>query len=115
MQVTKIKFEKNYNGKLHCDYFYHIDLPPKKEITQKTADQTIVEISVEDESIKPQHFILEGWFELDLNKKIGNFFPYLSHAMTEDEFLTHVFSKYPKTMQNTTCLYCYLYKRFVNS
>jgi hypothetical protein len=111
MEVVKIAFDKNYNNKLTCDYLWHIDLPHNGNITQEYLNETIIEISVRDASIAPQNFKMEEGFYIDFLKPLGNYLTMISHGMTEKEFVDHIFNKYPNTIQETTQLYCYVYKK----
>lgn len=107
----KINWKTNYNKKLHCDIVWHIDLPPKNEITMQKMDELVIEISVQDNSIEPQKFKLIGYHEIRLDKPIGNPLCYISHGMTEKQLIDHLFNKYPNSMTNSNKLGLYIYQK----
>lgn len=53
MATKTIYIQTNYNNKLACDAFVHIDVSPKGPITQSQLDNTDFEIRTADNSYPP--------------------------------------------------------------
>lgn len=84
MQKT-ITFKTNYNTKLECKCFVHIDIAPVGGITESKMSESIIEIRTADNSHPPVKTKLVNLLRLQL-WQINDALTYPSHGMDSTAF-----------------------------
>jgi hypothetical protein len=111
-QLKTIKWATNYNEKLKCNAFIHIDFPPTQTLVPRQWENKEFEIEVADASYRNTRVRLIDIITLDICKHpIPEAFTLPSHGMTQKEFVDYLFEKFPKRMGNTPQLSVYYYKK----
>lgn len=82
----KKTFETNYNGKLACDSFIHIDVAPKTGVPESVLEKTDVIIFTKDASHTPVPAKLTDLCRLPLYQ-VSNILTWQSHGITAIEFI----------------------------
>ncbi len=87
-QITQktIYLQTNYNNKLACDYFIHIDLEPKTGIPESVLENTVFEIRTKDNSHPPVKFKLVDLTRCPLENLTSNV-TYQSHGLDWFDFI----------------------------
>lgn len=111
MIVKKLSFITNYNNKLYCNKFIHLDFPPPLDIDIDELNKTTFHISTKDNSHPPVTCKLTLISLLDMSKPIPQEFTYTSHAMTEGEFVDFMINRDKDKYFNTQYLAVYHYDK----
>ncbi len=86
MTTQKINFRTNYNNKLACPHFIHLDIAPRNPIPESKLDSTVIEIATTDQSHPPVQKKCVDLARVKFKDVSGIFF-YVSHGMTRDQYL----------------------------
>ncbi len=88
MKTKKISLQTNYNGKLACDRFIHVDVAPSRAITETELRETVFEIHTADESHPPVFAQVDDMCRITLQELLNTntVFTWCSHAMDTREF-----------------------------
>ncbi len=108
---TKTVFwETNFNNKLACSAFIHIDLKPHSLPLRKELDESIIEIYTKDNSHPPVTAKLLDLMPASLHN-IPGCFSIPSHGLTGQEFESWFFDHYSNRLQQSTDVCIYFYKK----
>lgn len=107
MATSKITFRTNYNNKLDCPHFIHIDLAPSGSVTETVLNNTVIEISTADQSHTPVQKKITDLAKARFKDIRGIFF-HLSHGMTSEQYL-QLAKKENKKIDEETMMALYYY------
>ena len=108
--IKTIKWPCNYNNKMGCTGFIHIDLPPEQKPLSSQLESMTVKIITVDSSHPPVYVNLFDMLFLPL-KKIPVGFILASHGMEDMQFADFMIKKYPERVTLDTELAVYYYKK----
>jgi hypothetical protein len=109
MEIKTVNFRTNYNNKLDCHYFIHVDLAPAQgTITETILSNTVIVIQTIDNSHPPVKTKLYDLARLPL-KNLSDNTTKLSHGITRSEFLKLLQEK--KGVEDDTELAIYYYRK----
>jgi len=97
----------NYNNKLKCDSFIHVDIAPPNTLTWQKIEESNYQIETLDNSHPP---VIVELLDIQIFPfhKIPNWYTYTSHGINEEEFAQMMFKKYQNFSWDTqTALYLY--------
>jgi hypothetical protein len=105
--VKTVNFRTNYNNKLDCPYFIHLDVaPPQGSVSESVLDNTFIVISTIDGSHPPVKTKLYDLARFPL-KNLHDNLVLLSHGMTKDQFLDMLLKKKGVTADTEMAVYYY--------
>jgi hypothetical protein len=107
--IKPLYFATNYNGKLACQSFIHVDIAPRGSVPQTLLDQTVFEIITKDNSHPPVLVKLYDMARLPFNN-LTNVLTWPSHGMTSHDFKKW-FSRQAKETKADTGMAIYFYVR----
>jgi hypothetical protein len=111
--IKPIKWLTNYNGKLGCAAFLHIDLAPTKFPPRRSLDEIVFEISTEDHSHPPVKAKLFDMLPLNL-WQVGDCVTLASHGINADQFFNFLREQHPKLrIDGTTPVVIYQYVKML--
>lgn len=84
--MKTLNWPTNYNGKLACKRFIHIDLAPEKVPTGRQLKETTFTIEVADKSHPPVQVQVDSLVILRIGE-IGNIHTWPSHGMSDADFI----------------------------
>lgn len=115
MQATSVKtiiWETNFNQKLCCDAFIHIDFAPSSSPVRSAVEQTIIEIKTADNSHEPVKVSCYDIIISDLQSICYDMVTMVSHGKPAVEYAKHIMDeKYPGKVSWTTPMAIYYYKK----
>ncbi len=88
-----ITWETNFNNKMVCDAFVHIDIAPRRKPLHSELDRTIVEIRTADQSHPPTKNRLYDMLFIPF-KELSDQLAFSSHGMTAMELANYFFNKH---------------------
>ncbi|MGN6293784.1 MAG: hypothetical protein ACTHMV_13655 [Chitinophagaceae bacterium] len=100
MKRKKITFETNYNQKLDCPRFIHVDLAPPRLIPEAELNSTVVEIHTKDGSHQPVLAKVVDLCRLTLDN-MNTAFTWCSHEMSSDEYRLWITTKISDIKRDT--------------
>jgi len=103
-----ITWDTNFNGKLSCQRFVHIDLPPARMPTIEDLQKTTITIQVADHSHQPVQAEIEAIIPFRL-AEISNIHTWPSHGMNTADFIHWLHQK--KQAGKDTQLAVYYYRK----
>lgn len=106
--MKTITWDTNFNGKLGCDRFAHIDLAPATMPTRRQMEETIINIQVADKSHSPVVVRLDAIIPLRL-QELSNLHTWPSHGMYTEDFVHWLHRRQP--IKDDTRLAVYYYKK----
>jgi len=106
--MKTITWDTNFNGKLACNRFTHIDLAPEKQPTMQTLEETTITIQVADKSHTPIVVKIESIIPFTLGE-LSNIHTWPSHGMNTSDFINWQHEK--NKIRNDTMLAVYYYKK----
>jgi hypothetical protein len=109
--LPEMIWNTNYNNKMCCDGFMHIDLAPRKRpTTNKLLDKLLFKISTKDDSHEPIVVELHNinYFPL---KYLLDMMALASHGITAMELCDFLFIKNHEWLTFDTEIACYSYKK----
>lgn len=109
-KVKLLSWTTNYNNKLKCDGFVHVDIAPPSSINWDMIEANHYEIETLDNSHPPVMAELKSIELIVPFSKVPNWYTYASHGMSEVEFAEYMFKKY-KNFTWETHVALYLYKK----
>lgn len=109
LSVKILQFKTNYNNKLSCQNFIHIDLAPRQRIPESRLSSTIYEIRCLDGSTEPVRAQLLDLARIPLNN-ISNVLTWQSHGMLASDF-KRWFMQNGKGINQNTEMAIYFYSR----
>ena len=83
--MREIIWLTNYNNKLECKKFVHLDFAPKQGIPESRFPQA-VRITTKDNSAPPKECFLVDMYRIKM-KNVVDFFTLLSHDKPAKEFI----------------------------
>lgn len=101
--------QTNFNNKLACECFTHIDLAPSKGIPESVAASTDILVTTEDNSHAPVTVRLFDMARFPLSQ-IHSAFTFQSHGMTAQEFTLWLMNA-RKGVNTETPMAIYFYKK----
>jgi hypothetical protein len=105
--VKTVNFRTNYNNKLACPYFIHLDIAPARgSVPESVLDNTLIVISTMDGSHAPVRTRLHDLSRFPL-KDLHDNLVLLSHGMTKDKFLDLLLAKKGVTLDTELAVYYY--------
>ena len=110
--MKTIYWQSNYNNKLACDCFLHIDLAPKETIPESKFEKIEVEIRTSDNSHPPTAAKLKDILRLPL-KDISAVFTWPSHGLDRLSFINFILQQNRK-INNETPMAIYYYEKLTN-
>lgn len=102
----------NYNNKLACHCFIHIDLAPLGPVIESKIETTPIEIRTSDNSHPPVTVKLNDLLRLPLND-VAAIFTWPSHGMDKLGYISHLLLQKPN-INNSTPMAVYFYKKINN-
>lgn len=102
-----ILWDTNFNGKLDCNRFVHIDLAPVKAPTMDELGKAVFQIQTADKSHEPVTAGIEAIIPFRIGE-LSNIHTWPSHGMNTSDFLNWQHSK--KKINDDTMLAVYYYK-----
>ena len=99
----------NYNNKLSCDAFVHIDQAPQSSIPERLVKETIIEIYTKDSSHPPVKVKLMDICRISL-AQVRDAFTYPSHGLDGYEYYKWYQKEHPEANSDTK-LAVYFYKK----
>lgn len=106
--MKTIIWDTNFNGKLHCSRFAHVDLAPAKMPPQADLEKAVFTITTADSSHQPVHAKVEAIIPFRL-AELSNIHTWPSHGMDTAEFMEWQHRK--KKVDKDTVLAVYYYKK----
>lgn len=107
MATQNIKFRTNYNNKMDCPCFIHLDVAPAAPITESKLENTTIIISTIDNSHAPVEKKIVDIARLKF-KDVNSIFFHLSHGMTRQQYLKMI-EKDNKKINSETEMALYYY------
>jgi hypothetical protein len=105
--VKTVNFRTNYNNKLACPYFIHLDIAPARgSVPESVLDNTLIVISTMDGSHAPVRTRLYDLARFPL-KELNDNLVMLSHGMTKDQFLDLLLKKKGISADTELAVYYY--------
>lgn len=99
----------NYNNKLACDCFVHVDLAPRNPVHESKIENTLVEIRTADNSHPPVTVKLNDLLRLPLSQ-VAAVFTWPSHGMDKLSFISYIM-QHISTVNNETPMAVYFYQK----
>lgn len=109
MTEKRIILQTNYNGKLGCNRFVHLDLAPATPVPESVVEDTVIIFETKDNSHPPVKTKMIDMARMPLNE-LRAVFPHLSHGMDISDFVQHLLSIRPETSL-TAELGAYFYEK----
>ncbi len=106
--MKTIIWETNFNGKLSCQRFPHIDLAPAKMPTHAELEAADITIKVADGSHPPVQVKIDSIIPLMIGE-LSNIHTWPSHGMSTADFLNWQHIRTP--IKQDTMLAVYYYKK----
>lgn len=105
--TKKITILTNYNNKLQCGSFIHIDLAPTQGIPESVLENTEVELHTRDNSHPPVKARLMDICRLELHQ-LHSLATWQSHGMDHLKFREWITQQNPSlTIASKMCIYYY--------
>lgn len=111
--MKTIYLQSNYNNKLACNCFLHIDLAPTTSIPESKFEKIQVEIRTADNSHPPIAAKLKDILRLPL-KDIAAVFTWPSHGLDRLEFISFLMNQNGK-INNDTPMAIYYYEKLTTT
>ena len=109
---TKTIFWKtNYNNKMACAAFVHIDLAPKQRPLRKTLEETSIEIYTEDNSHPPVKALLYDLLFMPF-EQVSDYLAFASNGMTAMELANFMFETHHPNFSWKTEVTVYFYRKY---
>lgn len=89
MPTTILNLKTNYNGKMACRRFLHIDLAPARRITETEMNEKQFLVKTDDGSHQPITVRMIDLSRLRVHD-LNNTYTSLSHGMDKEEYLQHL-------------------------
>jgi outer membrane receptor for monomeric catechols len=106
-KVKLLSWTTNYNNKLKCDGFVHVDIAPPITPTWQMIEAYHYEIETLDNSHPPVQAELIS-LQIVPFHQLPNWYTYTSHGMSEVEYAEYMFKKYKNfTWETQVALYLY--------
>lgn len=103
----KISIPTNYNGKLNCDCFIHIDEAPREGVPESKLKNTVVEIETKDNSHPPVRTVVKDLIRIRLGE-ITSALTWQSHGLEGYDFAYQKIQENPKlTYYSLMAVYFY--------
>jgi hypothetical protein len=106
-----ITLETNFNNKLGCPAFIHIDLSPVKYPLRQELENRIIEIRTKDNSFPPVQVRVDN-IQTVTFQQINDMMAWVSHAKTAMQLADFLFNKYHPDFSWTTEVSIYFYLSF---
>jgi len=110
-EITRITFLTDFNHKMSCDFFLHIDLAPRSPLPESDVLKAVIEITAADGSHAPIRVKMIDLCRLELGA-LFNIITYASHGMDVYDFYDFFKNKNPKA-DATTPLAIYSYQKII--
>lgn len=104
--MKTIIWDTNFNGKLACNRFLHIDLAPAKLPTLKELDENTFLIKVADASAPPVEVKVEAIIPFKITE-LSNIHTWPSHGMYSAEYIEMQHLKKPINKETEFAVYYY--------
>jgi hypothetical protein len=109
--MTKIiTFQTNYNNKMGCECFTHIDVAPASRIPESRLEDTTIEIRTADQSHPPVKAKLIDLIRIPLGG-ITDYLTYPSHGVDSRSFQDKMVTENQFTREKQMAVY--FYKRII--
>lgn len=107
MTTKTLYFQTNYNNKLACNCFIHIDLAPRTGIPERQLNESVFEIRTTDNSHPPVQVKLFDLARMPL-ERITSCLSWTSHAMDTFDFIRWFLTEKPgNTLRTEMGIYFY--------
>lgn len=106
--MKTITWDTNFNGKMACNRFVHIDRAPEKLPDARTVQAAVFKIQTADRSHDPVMAKIENIVVFRLGE-VGNIHTWPSHGMDSSDFIHLLHVK--KGVHRDTELAIYYYKK----
>jgi len=112
--ATRIsRLPTNFNNKLNCPRFIHLDVAPPHGIPETVLSETVYEIITEDNSHAPVKVQLDDLARLEL-QKVGSIITWQSHGMNMSEYIDYMITQ-GRDIKPSTMMAVYLFRRIDNA
>lgn len=108
--IVEMLWDTNYNKKMSCDAFVHIDLKGKRIPHRSQLDNLIFRIATKDESHQPVLMTMYDIIFFQL-KDLPDQMALPSHGITASELCNFLFIKNYTWLTFETEIACYYYKK----
>jgi hypothetical protein len=108
--MKNIQFATNFNGKLSCHRFAHIDLAPAAPVSMAAIQAAIIQITVADNSHPPVVVKLDSIVPFKL-AELSNIHTWPSHGMDTAEFMEWQHIHMKGGLRKETMLAVYYYRK----
>lgn len=110
MTPRTIYIPTNYNNKLACDCFLHVDLAPRTTIPESQFDSMKLEIRTADNSHPPVSVKLNDILRLPLHQ-VAAVFTWPSHAMDKLQYVSFLMEQKKELINTDTPMAVYYYQK----
>jgi hypothetical protein len=107
--VKEITWETNYNNKMECKSFPHIDIIPDQLEPRSIVESRIIKINTKDGSHQPVQKRIYDILILPL-KEVPDIFAMMSHNMTRVQLIKHFLSVYGSLINEEKKIGIYYYE-----
>ena len=112
IKTVPVRWKTNYNNKMDCPSFVHIDYAPENIPLRSDLDTTVIEISTEDGSHSP---IFKRVYDMVIftAEYLNDAFVFSSHGITAMELFKVMAEKRSSfTLKSKVCIYFYTELKF---
>lgn len=88
-------FDTNFNNKMDCQAFIHIDVAPRHGLPESVLEKTVYEIRTKDASHAPVNAKLEDLIRLQLHE-ISDAFTWPSHGVRALDYFKMIINEKPE-------------------
>ena len=110
-QKRVITWATNYNNKMGCRAFVHIDLAPDRKPIRSEVERTIIEIRTADQSHPPVKKRLYDMMFIPF-QQVTDQLAFSSHGMTASQLAEFLFNEYHPNFNWTTTVCIYFYQEW---
>lgn len=107
MNTKTVNFKTNYNKKLDCPFFLHIDTAPPEPVPESALESTIVFVVTIDASHPPVKTKVINLVRLPL-KNVNENLVRMSHGISKEEFVKRMKSNQGVTEETEIGYYFYM-------
>ncbi len=108
--TIKVIWPTNYNQKMGCNAFIHLDIAPQQKPGYNSLEETVIEICTTDNSHSPVTVQLLDIVQIPYSQ-ITSLVTLASHGMEVKEFEDFLFTKYSYDKLSRKSLAIYYYKK----
>ena len=104
--MKNITWDTNFNGKMGCGHFVHIDLAPQKMPSRKELEEARFTIHAKDQSHQPVQVQVEAIIPFRL-AELSNIHSWPSHGVDAAQLIETMHLRNPVTKDTRIAVYYY--------